>query len=75
MDAGVPATFAAADLRIRSKIDYVIAVLAEETGCYVQAKDRDTETILSRAICSRRASGAFSAARGFAEVDFATSWA
>jgi hypothetical protein len=33
-------------LTVRSTIDCVIAGLAEETGCYVQAKDRDTETIL-----------------------------
>ena len=44
--ADVYSTLRRQGLTVRSTIDCVIAVLAEETGCYVLAKDRDMETIL-----------------------------
>lgn len=59
--AGVDLYFRAADLyralrrrgkTIRSTIDCVIAVLAEEHGCSVLARDRDMETILQSDLLS-----------------------
>lgn len=39
---------------VRSTIDCLIAVLAEENGCYVLARDRDLEAILSSGLVTTR---------------------
>ena len=41
-------------LTIRSTIDCVIAVLAEENGCHVLERDRDLKTILSSGLVAAR---------------------
>ena len=40
---------------VRSTIDCVIAALAEENGCYVLARDRDLDTLLSSGLVKARA--------------------
>jgi predicted nucleic acid-binding protein len=40
---------------IRSTVDCVIAVLAEENGCAVLARDRDLDTLLSSGLLKSRA--------------------
>ena len=41
-------------LTVRSTIDCLIAVLAEQNGCYVLARDRDLETILASGLVGVR---------------------
>lgn len=40
---------------VRSTIDCMIAVLADEGGCHILARDRDLETILSSGLVAARA--------------------
>lgn len=40
---------------IRSTIDCLIAAIAEESGCYILARDRDLDTILGSALLEARA--------------------
>ena len=39
---------------VRSTIDCVIAVIAEENGCYVLARDRDMDAILASGVLKVR---------------------
>ncbi len=39
---------------VRSTIDCLVAALAEENGCYILAKDRDMEVILSSGLIKSR---------------------
>jgi predicted nucleic acid-binding protein len=41
-------------LTIRSTIDCIIAVLAEENGCHVLERDRDLKTILSSGLVAAK---------------------
>ena len=39
---------------VRSTVDCIIAALAEQHGCYVLARDRDMDLIVSSGVCSAR---------------------
>jgi predicted nucleic acid-binding protein len=62
--AGIDGYFRAAELyrvlrqrgvTVRSTIDCLIAVLADENGCYILARDRDLKSILEQGLVESRA--------------------